>query len=202
MLFASPQAGPNAADLAAAEAWVVLHRSPTGPRPPPAGGRPISGGNIAGYSGVGAGGMSPSTYTAAAKAYAGRSSPAQPSPGVAGFTGPPAAPSGAAAPVRGPRRDLQRELAYVESELAALEKAPMPSPGGSGGRSMAGGAVGRPPIPHRSPSGATGAAHLSPSSKLNGGGVVPTDDAEQAEMLRMLDSVQQMQTRLTHGGSR
>ncbi len=170
-----------AADAAAAEAWAVLRQQEE------ANARPYSGGNTAGYGGMPqqqadhAGRLSPASFAAAAKAYAGRSSPAGAGMGVGVPTG---GRSGRDA------LELQKELAHVTTELAALE-----SPGGimSGGRGNSGGrgAVDE----RRTPAGGSrvGMRQPSPSSTT-----LPTDRDEQQEMLRMLQPLQKMVRKLEH----
>ena len=178
---AGPHVGLNvaAADAAAAEAWAVLRRQDE------ASARPLSGGNVAGYGGMSqqqadhAGRLSPASFAAAAKAYAGRSSPAGASIGVGMST---RGQSG-----RDPL-ELQKELSHVRTELAALE-----SPGGimSGARGNSGGTG--TGDDRRTPVGRSRAGMRQPSPSAT---TLPTDKDEQQEMLRMLQPLQKMVRRL------
>lgn len=171
-----------AADVAAAEAWAVLRQQED------ADGRPYSGGNAIGCTGTpqqqldNAGRLSPGSFAAAAKAYAGRSSPAA---AGAGFGLPTGSRSGRDA------LELQKELAHVTTELASLESSGGMASGGRG-NSGAGGSSGGGGD-RRTATGGSSAGMRQPSPS---GTTLPTDLDEQQEMLRMLQPLQKMVRRL------
>jgi serine/threonine protein kinase len=118
-----------AADVAAAEAWAILRQQDD------TSGRPISGGNVASYMATQqAGRLSPGTFAAAAKAYAGRPTM---SPGQGDV---------------GPGMHATHELAALESPGGVASSGSSGSGSGGAGATATLRGTGMRPQPQRSPS--------------------------------------------------